>query len=136
MEVAILTFPEFIREVQRRGRLGTTKEALMATDATLSALGGRIYTTAGEKIGANLVPQIREYLEVPYLGLNLGVEDFYSRVCLSAGIGLPTAKVLSAVVISVLGDAMAPGEIEEIRTRLPVEYKPLFAWREGMPLAA
>ena len=131
-----MTFPEFIREVQTRAQLATTKEALTVTDATLSALGGRIYMTPGEKIGASLAPHIREYLEVPYSGLNLGVEDFYSRVCLRAGIDLPTAKALAAVVISVLRDAMAPGEIEEIRMRLPVEYKRLFSWYEGMPLAA
>ncbi len=130
-----MTFPEFIAEVQARAGLATTKEALMVTDATLSVLGARIYKAPGEKIGSGLVPQIKEYLEVPYPGLNFGLEDFYRRVCVAANIDLPSARVQCAAVISVLGDAMAPGEIEDIRTRLPVEYKPLFSWYQGLPAA-
>lgn len=131
-----LTFPEFIREVQTRAGLDTTKEALMVTDATLSVLGARTYKLLGERIGADLAPQIREYLEAPFCGANFGIEDFYRRVCIAANIDLLSARFRCAAVVSVLRDTMAPGELEEIRARLPVEYNPLFSWSDSESRAA
>lgn len=131
-----MTFPEFISEVQARGGLTSTKEALNLTDATLSILGARVYVEPGERLGAGLPPQIREYFDAPYSGQNFGIEDFYTRVSMRAGIDLPTVRLRCAIVISVLRDAMQPGELEDIRTRLPIEYKPLFSWYTGMSVAA
>lgn len=131
-----MTFPEFISAVQARAGLNTLKEALTVTDATLSILGVRLFKTSGDMIGIGLAPQIREYLLAPFCGVEFGMEEFYRRVCVAAGIDLLTARARCGAVVSVLRDAMAPGEIEEIRGRLPVEYKPLFSWNEGLPMAA
>lgn len=63
---------------------------------------------------------------------SFNLEQFFQRVAERESADLPQAVHHARAVISVLQEAVTPGEVADVRAQLPDEYDPLFdAGSEG-----
>ena len=53
-------------------------------------------------------------------------DEFFQRVARREGTALPDAIFHAHVVIEVLGEAVSPGEMDDVLAQLPAEYDRLF----------
>ncbi len=127
-----MKYDEFINQVQSQARLSSSGEAVSATRATLEVLGQRLFGDEAKNLAAQLPSEISYYLLQPEINESFGVDEFFNRVSEREGVDLPDAVHHARVVISVLQEAVSPGEIEDVRAQLPDEFDPLFeAGSEG-----
>ena len=120
---------EFIGQVQHRARLGSRGDAERATRATLETLGERLAGGEPKDLASQLPPELgRHVLEgLAGLGEPFSLDEFFRRVSVREGVDLPKAAFHARMVISVLREAISPGEIDDILSQLPPEYDRLFA---------
>lgn len=123
-----MTFDEFTGQVQNRARLASTGESLKAIRATLTVLGQRLYGGEADELAAQLPSEIKLYLEGAVQLEPFDLAEFYLRVAEIEGVDLPEAVFHARAVISVLLDAVSPGEVRDMLDQLPTEYAPLFQW--------
>lgn len=121
-----MQYHEFIGKVQNRSRLGTTGEAVRATRATLEILGCRLYGGQARHLAAQLPGEVGVYLPQNDASEDFGLTEFYRRVSLKEGTDLPDAVHHARSVISVVEEAISPGEWADVRAQLPEEYDSLF----------
>ncbi len=128
-----MQFDEFIGQVQHRARLAATDEAIRTTRATLQTLAERLYGGEADDLAAQLPQEIGRYLqEVESRGNRFSLDEFFRRVSEREGVDLPIAVHHARAVISVLSEAVTPGELQDVRAQLPSEFDPLFeAGSEG-----
>ncbi|MGI6206973.1 MAG: DUF2267 domain-containing protein [Anaerolineae bacterium] len=130
-----MQYDEFVGKVQNRARLGTTGEAVRAIHATLETLGQRLYGGEADDIAAQLPREIGTYLREATRSRrpeSFGLSEFYRRVMEHAGPGIeyPDAVFLARVVMSVVAEAISAGEMQDLRSQLPVEYNDLFEFED------
>ncbi|NLG49009.1 MAG: DUF2267 domain-containing protein [Chloroflexi bacterium] len=125
-----MKFDEFVGQVQNRARLASEGQAFDAIKATLTVLGQRLAGGEAEDIAAQLPSQLQEYLLKEGYQDSFGVQEFFQRVSKLEKVDLPESVHHTRAVISVLRDAISPGEYADMLDQLPDEYKPLF---EGQP---
>jgi uncharacterized protein (DUF2267 family) len=58
------------------------------------------------------------------------LNDFYDRVSLREGEDLPAAVFHAKAVMSVLMEAVSPGEWSDMRAQLPQSFNDLFNWED------
>jgi uncharacterized protein (DUF2267 family) len=122
-----MRYDEFVGRVQHRARLSSLDEAVGAVRATLAVLGQRLSGGEAGDLAAQLPPEIGRYLrEAGMSGERFGLETFFERVSEQEGMNRPDAVHHARAVIAVLGEAVSPGEIKDVRAQLPAEYDPLF----------
>ena len=63
-----MKYDEFIAQVQRRADLNTRDEAILATQATLEALGERLAGGEPKDLAAQLPTELAYYLQQPLAG--------------------------------------------------------------------
>lgn len=126
-----MQYDEFIGQVQNRARLGTIGEAVRATRATLTALSERLAGRESEHLGAQLPEEIGIYLREPLVQESFDLNGFYRRVAAYEDVDLPDAAFHARSVISVVVDAVSPGEIKDVLAQLPQEFRPLFQGKQG-----
>jgi len=63
------------------------------------------------------------------------LEEFYNRVKARGDVGCPQAVDESRAVFAVLQEAVTRGEIEDILSELPAEYRELFGGQPRSPLS-
>lgn len=123
-----MRYREFIERVQELGQLESENDAVRITEATLETLGEELY--AHRTALRHLVSQLPEELKEPLLRRKGGdhplLDEFYNRVRARADIGYPDAVRLAKVVVSVLQEAVAPGEMRHVLDELPPEYTDFF----------
>ncbi len=121
-----MKFDEFIGQVQNRAHLASEGEAFNATRATLEILGQRLFGGEAKDIASQLPSQLREFI-LKNEGQNesFGVDEFFHRVSDREKVDLPVSVHHARAVISVLRDAISPGEFEDMMDQLPEEYRPL-----------
>lgn len=119
---------EFIAQVKHRANLRTSGDAELATRATLETLAERLAGNEADNAAAQLPRSIAQYLQHQYAGagVRLSLDEFLQRISLREGVELPKAANHARAVMEVFTEAISPGEIEDIRTQLPPEFKPLF----------
>lgn len=126
-----MTYDEFVGQVQHRARLASTGDAVHIIHATLLTLGERLYGDEADNLASQLPLEIGAYLREAQLRDNLSLKMFYMRVALREGAEIRDAVYHAKSVISVIIDAVSPGELADARAQLPDEYKELFHW-EGL----
>lgn len=119
---------EFIAQVKHRANLRTSGDAELATRATLETLAERLAGNEANNAAAQLPRGIAQYLQHQYAGagVRLSLDEFFGRISLREGVGLPQAANHARAVMEVLTEAISPEEIQDIRTQLPPEFEPLF----------
>ena len=119
---------EFIGQVQHRARLSSRGAAERATRATLETLSERLAGGEADDLAAQLPPEIGEHLrgEGAALGERFSLDEFFRRVSLRESVDLPDAVFHARAVVDVLGEAVSPGEMADVRAQLPDEFARLF----------
>ncbi|MFO7898726.1 MAG: DUF2267 domain-containing protein [Planctomycetota bacterium] len=120
-------YDEFMGQVQDRAHLSSTGEALKAARATLGTLGERLAGGEAADLAAQLPDEVGRFLESggkdERTSFDLG--QFFARVARREGCDESDAAHHARAVMSVVRDAVTPGEIADLRAQLPDEYAPL-----------
>ncbi len=119
---------EFIGQVQHRARLSSRGAAERATRATLETLAERLSGGEAKDLAAQLPPELGEHLQGQWsaIGERFSLEEFFRRVSLREETDLPSAIFHARAVIEVLGEAVSPGEMDDVLAQLPAEFDRLF----------
>ena len=123
-----MQFDDFISRVQEQAGLDTREESIMLTRAVLETLGERLDRKVRNGIEAQLPNELKEFLlaREEHSG-QYDLQEFYNRIGARADLTYEDAKQRTRQVLSVLRQAVASGEIEDVREDLPPEYGELFA---------
>lgn len=122
-----MQYDEFIGQVQHRARMADSEEAVRAVRVVLQTLGRRLVGGEIKDAASQLPREIALYLEEAEAGSGkYGLDEFYERVAEKEGLDLPIAIHHARAVVSVLLDALSPGEVKDIREQLPREFDALF----------
>jgi uncharacterized protein (DUF2267 family) len=122
-----MQFDDFIHGVQERARLGTRDESIVITRAVLETLGERLDRKVRNGIEAQLPNELKEFLLAK--GENADrydLAEFYNRVGARADLKYQDATERAWQVLSVLRQAIAKGELQDLLESLPGEYEELF----------
>lgn len=117
---------EFVTRVQQYGNMGTAEQALLASRATLETLSERLNEGEPARLGAQLPPEIAQYLHTRHSGDGFSVETFFDRVTEREGTDRAQAKEHARAVVAALGDTVSEGELNELRRQLSADYQLLF----------
>jgi uncharacterized protein (DUF2267 family) len=128
-----MTYDEFLGQVRQRAHLSSNEKAERATRVVLETLAERL---AGEEpldLASQLPPEIGRPLERECAGVGnpFSVDDFFQLVSIREEVDLSDAMQHARAVVSVLSDAVSPGELRDMRAQLPREYHRLFVGSEG-----
>ncbi|MDN3509816.1 MAG: DUF2267 domain-containing protein [Candidatus Jettenia sp.] len=129
-----MNYDEFTGQVQSRARLASTDEAIRAIRATLETLGERLFGNEADDLASQLPTELKPYLLQAKSKESFDLNEFFRRVCQKegGGIELPDAVYHARAVVSVLRDAVSPGELNDVLAQLPSDYDDLFeAGSEG-----
>ena len=123
-----MQFDEFITRVQEQARLDTPEEAITITRAVLETFGERLDRKVRNGVKAQLPNELKEFLlSRAEHSDQYDLEEFYRRVGARADLKYVDATERTGEVISVLRQAVAEGEIQDILEDLPPEFGKLFA---------
>ncbi len=124
-----MQYDQFIREVQTRAHLDNEDQALRAVEATLNTLAERILRSEAEELAAQLPREIGAYLVAGEYAQSFDMEQFYYKVSLRESLGQPLAMMHAHAVMSVVEEAVSPGELRDVLAELPKEdYESLFTY--------
>jgi len=121
-----MQYDDFVGQVQNRAKLSSGGEAVKAIRATLDTLSRRLPADDVRKIEAQLPEEIAFYLQMGEETLDkIDLDQFFSEIQKKEDLGLNTSVFHCRAVMSVLCDALSPGEVEKLKRELPEEYAPL-----------
>lgn len=118
---------EIIRAVEETTDLTSQDEATTAVRATLRTLGTRLAGGESGDLAAQLPPALAEAVPTEGPGERFGVDEFYERVAAEEGCEPRQARQHARAVGSVLRTALTDGELDDLTSQLPDEYRDLFA---------
>jgi uncharacterized protein (DUF2267 family) len=124
-----MQYEEFLNKVQ--DRIGPTQpdEARRAITATLSTLSERISGGETEDLAAQLPQELKEPIQRSGEQAEaFSLEEFLARVGEREGVNTDTARNHASAVMTVLGEAVSGGQLDDIRAQLPQEFAPLFQY--------
>jgi len=121
-----MQYDEFVGRVQNRTQMASTEEAVRAIRATLQTLSERLAGDEADDLAAQLPQEIGVFLHREDGGERFSLDEFLRRVADREKVDPPDAAYHARVVIELLGEAVTPGEINDVRAQLPDEYDPLF----------
>ena len=121
-----MRYDKFVGNVQHRAQLSDGGQAMRAIHATLGTLSERLFGGEAEQLSAQLPSEIGYYLQESNLKEKFDLEEFYERVGVREEVRFAEAARHARAVISVLCDAVSPGEIADVRAQLPREFDDLF----------
>ncbi len=122
-----MKYDEFVGRVQQRAHLASNAEAIGAIRATLQTLAERLAGGEANDLASQLPRELAHYLREPQRTEAWTLDEFFERVSKREQVDLPDSVHHSRAVISVLVEAVSPGEIEDILAQLPEEYEALFS---------
>src|SRR6185437_2870138 len=102
-----------------RARLSSQSEAVRAARAALETLGDRISTDGADDLASRLPNEVAEFLRHPALTTpdRFSLHEYYTRVAEREAVDLPAAAHHARAVMSVVCDAVSPGEIKDLLTQ-------------------
>jgi len=126
-------YQEFVQRVEEQVNVtqpatDTQRAAENAITATLETLSERL--TGGET--NDLASQLPTELQAPLQRTgeeqaeDFSLEEFYERVAEREGIDIETARQDASAVMTVLGLALTPSQLDDVRAQLPEEFNALF----------
>jgi uncharacterized protein (DUF2267 family) len=120
-----MQFEEFVDEVADRTGVSRDEAEALAR-ATLRTLAERISGGEAEDLRAQLPKQLQAELIPPQEeAQGLGVEEFVQRVATRSGIDEADAGAGVIAVLSVIRDAVSPGEFDDVLSQLGRDFAEL-----------
>ena len=127
-----MDYQQFVHRVQEEAKCQEKEEALKAIQATLTTLAERLFDGEAAHLAAQLPRELQPYLTEAKQRDNFHVDEFVQRVSRREGTPPDRAEEHARVVISVLCRAVSRGEIEDVLSQLPQEYRRLFGQESEM----
>ncbi len=122
-----MQFDDFINQTQEQTRLGTREETIAITKAVLETLGERLDRKVRNGVVAQLPDELKDFLLARSDNTDrYELSEFYNRVGARADLNYQDAVRRTRQVFSVLRQAIAAGEVQDILESLPSEYEELF----------
>lgn len=121
-----MQYDDFIDRVQQRAGLTSQQEAVDAIRATLETLGERLSRMETRQLATQLPKDLRAYFHPKHESQVFPVDEFFNRVSARAHVRRAEAVAEARAVIGVLREAVAAGEIEDVRLELAPGYDALF----------
>ncbi|MDX1663303.1 MAG: DUF2267 domain-containing protein [Candidatus Promineifilaceae bacterium] len=125
-----MQYDEFITRVQEEAELDDREEAETITEATLETLSERLTRMERRNVIAELPDELKEFLWKREETTRFLLDEFYNRVAARADLRAPEAVRRSQAVMTVLMEAISPGQINAVMNELPEEYQEIFT---GIP---
>ena len=97
-------------------------EAERAVRATLTTLAERISAGEARDLAAQLPPELAPWLNVDKRSERFDVDEFLRRVAERCGTDEDAALRRARSVFAVLGQTIAPGELDDVASELPKDY--------------
>ena len=131
-----MKYDEIINRVQKYTGLTEGTKAEQVLKAVLGTLGENVYRTEERHMAAELPNELKnvfyEY-QPPERGKAdravYPLEEFYNRVKARANITLQESQEFTSHVLTVLQEAVSPGEMEDVIREIRPELRKLFAAR-------
>jgi len=128
-----MQYNEFMERVQERANLDSQEDAARITEVVLATLGERLYRTEAAELEAQLPKELKGHFFARQPPENtrqdtdrFQLEEFYNRISARTDVNYSQAKKLTKSVMSVLREAVTPGEWQDALSTLPSEYAELF----------
>jgi uncharacterized protein (DUF2267 family) len=122
-----MQFDEFISQVQEQSKLAAREDAIGITKAVLETLGERLDRKVRNGVVAQLPDELKEFLLARSDNTDrYELSEFYNRVGARADLNYQDAVRRTWQVFSVLRQAIAAGEVQDILESLPSGYEELF----------
>jgi uncharacterized protein (DUF2267 family) len=108
-------------------RAGVPEEAAERIEhATLRTLADRISGGEAQDLAAQLPSPFRDDLRAPREDAQaFGVDEFVRRVAERGDVDLDEARTGAAAVLITVREAVTPGELDDVLSQLPQEYREL-----------
>jgi len=118
-------YEQFVNEVAQRSGMGRN-EAESLVRATLRTLAERLSGGEAEDLRAQLPRQLQAELIPPQQeAQGFGVEEFVQKVAARSGVDESDAGAGVATVLSVIRDAVTPGEFDDVLAKLGRDFAKL-----------
>ncbi|WP_243374170.1 DUF2267 domain-containing protein [Geotalea sp. SG265] len=120
-----MDYHQFIKNVQEQA--GCDKEQTeRAVRATLQTLGERLFMGEADQLAAQLPRELQPYLKEVESRSKMELDEFLQRIARREGTDAENAERHATAVLSVLGNAVSGGEMEDVVSQLPKKYLKLF----------
>ena len=128
-----MTHDAFIGQVQHRAQLASRGDAERATRVVLETLAERLAGGEPRDLAAQLPPEIGRHLQQleAGVGVRLSLDDFFDLISAREGVASVAAVDHARAVLSVLQEAVSPGEMAHVAAQLPPEWGRLFQMDSG-----
>lgn len=123
-----MQYEEFVGQVQERAGLGSYGEAEDTTRAVLQTLGEYLSGGEGLDLASQLPQGIEDHLvnQPPDRAKIFSLEDFVQMIGEKEATGPNRSEDHARAVISVLGEAVTEGEMQDIRRQFPSQFDAIF----------
>ncbi|MFD1513380.1 DUF2267 domain-containing protein [Halomarina rubra] len=121
-----MKFSQFVGQAQHRLELADEGPALRAIRATLTTLGERIQAGEAKDLASSLPMEIDRFLTEAESGQRFDYAEFVARVAEREHTDRSKAAYHSKRILELVAEAVAPGEMKQVRAQLPDDYEPLF----------
>ena len=120
-----MKYDDFIGRVQDRARLDSTNRAMNAVRATLATLSERLTLEEAKDLASQLPNEIGACLSIsPVMhAQRLSLDEFFYRVATREKAHPQDAIYHTRVVMEVLGEAVSRGEMEDVLSQMPAEFR-------------
>lgn len=120
-----MDFSRFVQRVQERSHTPSREASTMATISVLTTLSERISPGQRRNLSAQLPNELKPMFLSGEHQEGFGAREFVRRVKGRCGVDHDEAEALTQAVLGTLGEAITPGEIDDVAAELPREYDPL-----------
>ena len=138
-----MEYSEFVKRVQDQAETAAPDEAEATIKAVLGTLGEMLSATERRHLATQLPKSMKDFVTAwmerppkekgrPH---RFNLEEFYHRVAARSDVRYPTAVKRTQVVMKVLREAVAPGELADIFRELPQEYEELLTGIPASPVS-
>ncbi|MBE9012497.1 DUF2267 domain-containing protein [Pseudanabaenaceae cyanobacterium LEGE 13415] len=124
-----MNYDQFIKAVKDSGEFSDRESAIKATKAVLETMRERLLGDEASNLAAQLPAELGDCLRgrEGQMGDNFKIEEFYTRISNRAGVDVEMAASYARTVMSVLSQAVSPGEFADVRVNFAKDYDELFA---------
>ncbi|GAP98686.1 DUF2267 domain-containing protein [Leptolyngbya sp. NIES-2104] len=123
-----MNYDQFIKSVKDSGQFSDRDSAIKATKAVLETVRERLLGDEASNLAAQLPAELADCLRgrEGQMGDNFKIEEFYTRVANRGGVDIEAAATYARTVMTVLSQAVSPGEFADVRVNFAKDYDELF----------
>jgi uncharacterized protein (DUF2267 family) len=122
-----MNFDHFVGQVQHRAQLPDTGAAVWAIQSTFQSLAEKLDPGEAKDLASQLPRPFHIYFDVDRYSQDFSVDEFFRRVSEREQENAPVAAFHARVVLEVMQEAISPGELQDVFSELPADWRRVFA---------